>query len=73
MHADGTGVPRDDTEAARWCRLAANQGNVDAQANLGVVYMTGAGVSQDYGEAARWCRPAADQGDFRLGAMKTQP
>ena len=26
MYASGVGVPQDDTEAVRWCRLAADQG-----------------------------------------------
>ena len=31
MYANGLGVPQDDAEAVRWYRLAADQGNADAQ------------------------------------------
>jgi TPR repeat protein len=46
----------------RWYRKAADQGNADAQNNLGVAYYNGKGVAQDYALAARWYRKAADQG-----------
>ena len=38
------------------------QGDADAQYNLGYRYATGIGVPQDRAEAARWLRLAADQG-----------
>jgi TPR repeat protein len=57
----------------RWYRLAADQGDADAQFNLGVMYDTGRGVPQDDAEAERWYRLAADQGDANaqsnLGVM----
>ena len=34
-------MPQDDAEAVRWYRLAAEQGHVSAQNNLGVMYSTG--------------------------------
>ena len=34
----GQGVPQDYVEAARWYRLAADQGYASAQANLGGIY-----------------------------------
>ena len=43
-------------------RQRAEQGDADAQYNLGFVYDTGLGVPQDYTEAAAWYRLAADQG-----------
>ena len=52
MHTKGTGVPQDHVEAARWCRLAADQGNFDAQYNHALMYYTGTGVPQDRGKAA---------------------
>jgi TPR repeat protein len=52
-------------EAVRWYRLAADQGNATARANLGVMYADGQGVPQDYVEAVRWYRLAADQGHAR--------
>jgi FOG: TPR repeat, SEL1 subfamily len=34
MVSSGTSVTKDDTEAVRWHRLAADQGHVDAIKNL---------------------------------------
>jgi len=57
------GVGQDYKEAARWWRLAADQGNVYAQNNLGFMFYNGKGVAQDYTEAARLYRLAAEQGN----------
>lgn len=40
----------------------AEQGHLDAQNNLGVIYNTGKGVAQDNAAAARWYREAAERG-----------
>jgi hypothetical protein len=61
-YVDGSGVARDEAEAARLFRLAADQGLPIAQYNLGVCYENGGGVAQNSAEAARWYRLAADQG-----------
>ena len=53
LYAKGNGVPQNYTEAARWYRLAADQGHAMGQHNLGVMYDHGTGVPQDYTEAAR--------------------
>lgn len=45
-----------------WTPLA-EEGDVDAQINLGQIYEFGNGVSRDYAEAARWYRMAAEAGD----------
>jgi TPR repeat protein len=54
-------------------RKAADQGNADAQVNLGVMYAEGQGVKRDYTEAVRWYRKAAEQGyalaQWCLGVM----
>ena len=51
----------------------AEQGNADAQNNLGVMYENGRGVPQDYAEALKWFRLAAEQGyaraQYNLGFM----
>ena len=51
----------------------AEQGNADAQFNLGLMYFNGTGVPQDDQQALKWFRQAADQGDafaqFALGNM----
>ena len=59
----------DYTEELRLWRLPAEQGDVEAQTYLGVMYYKGRGVSQDYAEAMRWFRKAADQGDVEAQAM----
>ncbi len=73
MYEVGLGVPQDVTEAARWYRLAADQGLATAQVSLGGAYEVGRGVPQDETEAVRWFRLAADQGyaaaQFLLGLM----
>ena len=52
---------------------SAEQGNADAQYNLGLMYANGKGVPEDDREAVRWYRKAAEQGDavaqYNLGAM----
>lgn len=40
----------------------AEQGNANAQYNIGVMYRQGLGVTQDYAEALRWYKLAAVQG-----------
>jgi TPR repeat protein len=63
--AYGTGgVAKDEREAVKWYRLAADQGHVRAQFYLGVCYYSGAGVAKDEREAVKWYRLAAEQGDF---------
>jgi TPR repeat protein len=51
----------------------AEQGNAEAQNNLGAMYFKGWGVSQDDREAVRWFRLSAEQGNveaqFNLGVM----
>ena len=44
-------------------RRLAEQGDADAQFNLGVMYANGEGVPQDEAEAVRWYRLSADQGN----------
>ncbi len=44
-------------------RAKAEQGDAQAETQLGRLYAQGHGVPHDYGEAARWYRRAADQGD----------
>ena len=67
----GDGVPVDKTEAAKWYRKAAEQGDAEAQNKLGVCYVMGEGVPVDKAEAAKWYRKAAEQrhakGQYNLG------
>ena len=54
-------------------RAKAEQGDVQAQYNLGIMYETGRGGPQDDAEAVRWYRLAGDQGNpsgqLNLGLM----
>lgn len=44
-------------------RRAAEQGNADAQNDLGECYLWGNGVEEDYHEAEKWFLKAAEQGN----------
>ena len=62
MYDTGRGVAQDDAEAVKWYRLAAAQGDADAQTNLGVMYSNGQGVLPNYIQAHKWSNLAAAQG-----------
>jgi TPR repeat protein len=49
--------------ALRELRPLAAQGNLEAQAKLGAMYLDGKGVKQDYTTAMRWLKQAATEGD----------
>jgi Sel1 repeat len=67
------GTERKLTDAAKACRLRAEQGDTNAQYDLAGMYYQGKGVRQDYEEAVVWYRKAADQGNpkaqYGLGFM----
>jgi Sel1 repeat len=73
MYQSGQGALRNDAEAIKWYRKAAEQGDALAQFNLGIMYTKGEGVSQNATEAALWYHLAADHGlagaQFNLGMM----
>ena len=60
------------TALREWTPLA-EQGDANAQFNLGLMYANGQGVPQDYKTAAKWYKLAAEQGDaiaqLNLGFM----
>jgi TPR repeat protein len=64
---------RDWATALREFEPLAEQGNPEAQVNLGNLYMKGYGVEQDYKQAFRWYLKAALQdnavGEGKLGLM----
>ena len=62
MYSQGPGVPQDHKEAIKWFRLAAKQGHLKAQYNVGLMYAKGYGVPQDYKEAIKLWRFPAEQG-----------
>jgi TPR repeat protein len=51
------------SQAVKWWRKAAEQGDARAQYNLGQMHREGQGVPQDYAEAVKWYRKAVEQGD----------
>jgi len=61
------GVPQDFTQAVLWLQKSAEQGNIVAQVELGVVF----DEMQDYPQALNWYRKAAEQGhpraEYNLG------
>lgn len=59
------GLPKDAVEASRWYRLAAEQGNVEAQYTLGARYYQGKGVQEDNVLAYMWYTLAEAQGHQR--------
>ena len=62
MYDNGEGVPQDDKTAVKWYTLAAEQGNADAQSNLGLMYATGQCVPQDDVYAHMWWNLAGSNG-----------
>ena len=64
-------MAKNQVEAVKWFRKAAEQNYPDAQYELGCAYYNGAGVEKDIEEAIKWIRKAAEQNDadaqFSLG------
>ena len=69
--ADQSSPNRNDAEAVRLFRSAAERGLADAQVDLGLMYEGGRGVAKDEVEAVRLFRLAANRGNapgqFNLG------
>ncbi len=67
----GIGVAKDEVEAVKWFRKAAEQGHAAAQFRLGLAYAFGKGVAEDDFEARKWFQVSAEQGtatqQFNLG------
>ncbi len=58
----GRGVAADPVQAAYWYRRAADDGDPDAQTEIGYFYLTGLGVKPDPAVAARWFERAMGAG-----------
>jgi hypothetical protein len=73
IFSSGRLLPADYEQAARFYKLAAEQGQRDGQFGLAVRYVTGQGLPKDEGEALRWFTAAANQGhadaQYDLGTM----
>lgn len=61
-YENGVGVARNYAEAAKWYKLAADQGFADAQFLLGELYRRGLGVKRDYNEALHLFEQASNRG-----------
>jgi TPR repeat protein len=70
---DTARVTQDPRELLKWYRIAAEQGDGNAQINLALMYYKGQGVAQNYPEAVKWFRLAAEKGleyaQLNLGLM----
>ena len=58
----GDGTDRNEAEAARWYRVAADKGDAAAQFFLGKLYKDGKGVEKSAKLALEWFKKAAAQG-----------
>lgn len=68
MYGAGDFLDKNDVEAVRWYRSAAEQGHAEAQRNLGLMYAYGEGVAQDFAECIHWIFKSANSGS--IDAMK---
>src|SRR5215472_13220385 len=68
-----SGSEADRAEAARWFLAAANQGDPQAQTNIGYLYSVGSGVPRDPERAFMWFQRAAAEGyataQYDIGTM----
>ena len=64
---------KEPANSLQYYQELAERGDVDAQAELGSIYLEGRGVPQNYEEALKWFRKAAEKGhagaQFHLGIM----
>ena len=76
IYAQGMAVKRDPAEAAKWDRLASQEGNREGTFSYGLALLTGDGVPQDRTAAAAMFEKAAAQGHagalYNLGVMAIQ-
>ncbi|EPJ3803359.1 tetratricopeptide repeat protein [Providencia vermicola] len=63
------GVETNINQAFQWFKSSAEQGNSDAQWELGLMYSLGEGVKQDYHQAFLWIKKAAEQGNGDAQAL----
>jgi len=65
-----SGLPKNeaDAEAAKWMKILAGKGDLDAMRMLGDAFRYGRGVTHDMVEATSWWRTAAEKGDLLSAA-----
>ncbi len=61
----GMDFPKDYEKAFEWYQKAADQGSINAQFHLGLMYHKGLGVEANYEKAVEWYQKAVDQGHAR--------
>jgi uncharacterized protein len=61
FYSTGQGFAQSDTEATKWFRRAAEQGDDEGQYELAGAYFFGHGVPQDYIEAHKWANLAVSR------------
>ena len=66
LYRNGSGgVVKNELEAVKWFRMAADQGNISAEKHLGMIYLNGRGaIKPDAAEAIKWFSKAAEKGDM---------
>jgi uncharacterized protein len=63
MYLLGSGVEKNEQQAAEWMLKAANQGHVEAEVIVAAMYDRGLGVKNDVKMANKWYEKAAAQGN----------
>ena len=63
LYLEGTGVARDERQAARWFNLAAEKGHHAAQALLGHLLLNGNGVPRQRAKGLMWLTLAREAAD----------
>src|SRR5436305_345030 len=58
------GVEKDLKMAAKWYEKAANNGNIRAMINIGLLYLNGDGVDKDHNKAFELFKQSAEGGDL---------
>ena len=64
-YGTGDGVGKDEAEAVRWYRMAAEQGCADAMFELSKCHTFGIGVRRNRASAAKWLQKAAEHDHVR--------
>lgn len=54
IHDHGDGVAKNQAEALKWYRIAAEKGDRVSQSRLGTMYLNGEGTARDEKEGWRW-------------------
>lgn len=62
MFYEGKGVVKSYVEAMYWYHKAADQGNIEAQYNLALMYSRGLGADKNMNESAKWVQSASRGG-----------